>query len=137
MHFTIDDVTVRMVDKCTIEQYVELLDIMSAAVDTMKDPENPDAELTSNQQVVLKKRALVEMGARFVVGNDQEAWHQAAGDLDFPTLNQVMEGLSEEYSGRNPTSPESSSDGSPETSSSSTDGVSPEESTQPNSPSTD
>lgn len=135
--FTIDDVTLRLVDRCTIEQYVELLDVMSASVESMKDPENPDAELTSNQQVILKKNALINEGERFVVGSDQAAWRDVAGDLDFPTLNLVMEGLSQEYSGRNPTSPESSSDGSPATSSSSTDGVSPEESTPPSSPSTD
>ena len=81
------------------------------------------------EAAVSKRAAMVKTVRTFIDEASRQAFDKVAPDIDMPMLTEMVQDLIAEYAGTaNPTKPSSSSDGSPETGPSSTDGAPQEES---------
>lgn len=107
---------------------LELLDL----ADLIEALQTTDTEEENTLKVAAKKRlVLLDIVARFVMPESKQGFQDIVTDLDIHILSEMVQDLIEEYSGaKNPTKPQSSADGSPETGVTSTDIVQPEVSTQ-------
>lgn len=112
IEWVIDDVTVRLRPSVDLAEIADLVDTLQA----------PAPEGTSDGQAIeLKRSAFLELIRSFLEPDAVKAFAKVEKDLDFGMLREMVEELVEEYTGQaNPTQGQSSSDGSPETGSSST-----------------
>lgn len=113
--------------KVQLVSSLELLDL----ADLIEALQTTDTEEENSLKVAAKKRlVLLDIVARFVMPESKPGFQDIVSDLDIHILSEMVQDLIEEYSGaKNPTKPQSSADGSPETGVTSTDIAQPEEST--------
>ena len=115
--WNIDDESIRLVASMDLLDLADLIEALQA-------PADDESSLKAAAQ---KRKTLLTIVRRFVVEDDQRAFDSIADDLDIHLLSEMVQDLIQEYSGaKNPTKPQSSADGSPETGGTSTDGVAQE-----------
>lgn len=118
----IDDREIRLRASVDLAEIAALVDELQAPI-----PEGTNQV----QAAVAKREALIKTVRTFVQEDSFDRFDAAAPDLDLGMLTGMVQELIGEYAGTaNPTKRSSSSDGSEETGTSSTDGVQPEDSTQ-------
>lgn len=112
--FDIDGQTIRLVASLDLLDLADLIDALQA-------PSDDDSSLKAAAE---KRQTLLTIVRKFVTDDDQRAFDSITDDLDIHLLSEMVQDLIQEYSGaKNPTKPQSSADGSPETGETSTDGV--------------
>lgn len=119
--FDIDGQTIRLVASLDLLDLADLIEALQAPVE----------DDSSLKAAAAKRQTLLTIVRRFVTEDDHRAFDSIADDLDIHLLSEMVQDLIAEYSGaKNPTKPQLSADGSPETGVTSTAGVAQEGSTQ-------
>jgi hypothetical protein len=115
----IDDRTIRLKPSADLADIADLIDELGRPL------EDGESEIRS---AINRKSHMIDLVRTFVEKSSHEEFDQVSPDLDPMILQQILVDLIVEYTGQaNPTQAPSSSDGSPETGNSLTDGAQPEE----------
>lgn len=118
IEFIIDDRTIRLKASADLADIVDLIDELS------RPAEDGESEIRS---AINRKSKMIDLVRTFVQPSSHDDFDAVAPDLDPMILQQILLDLILEYTGQvDPTAAPSSSDGSPETGNSLTDGAQPE-----------
>ena len=115
IEFIIDDHTIRLKASATLDEVVDLIDAIGRPV------QDGESEIRDG---INRKNTMVQLVRSFVEPSSHDEFDVVAPDLDPMILQQILLDLILEYTGQvDPTAAPSSSDGSPETGNSLTDGA--------------